>query len=145
MTASTADTPSTRSLVVANLGLLTMICFWGSYFPVMDRVLSGWDPLSATAGRQRGLLFDDPLESEIEIHAAPRGKRAKPRRGRKGQGAAAPVSSPSLNTKEGPQRFTRLFVTWVAVICRCSLCSWSCSEKRSLKGAGKYLSSSRER
>jgi drug/metabolite transporter (DMT)-like permease len=51
VTASTADTPSTRSLVAANLGLLTMICFWGSYFPVMDRVLSGWDPLSATAGR----------------------------------------------------------------------------------------------
>ena len=31
------------------------------------------------------------------------------------------------------------------VICRCSLCSWICSENRSLKGVGKYLSGSRER
>jgi hypothetical protein len=60
-------------------------------------------------------------------------------------GAAAPVSSPSLNTKEGPLRLIRLFVTWVAVICRCSLCSWICSENRSLNGAGKYFSGSRER
>src|SRR3546814_10868049 len=28
-----------------------MICLWGSFFPVMEHVLRGWDPLSATAGR----------------------------------------------------------------------------------------------
>ena len=48
-TAATATSP--RHLVAANLGLLTMICFWGSFFPVMERILEGWDPLSATAGR----------------------------------------------------------------------------------------------
>src|SRR3546814_18201615 len=43
--------PTGRGLVVANLGLLAMICLWGSFFPVMEHVLRGWDPLSATAGR----------------------------------------------------------------------------------------------
>ncbi len=38
-------------LIAANLGLLLMICFWGSFFPVMEQILRGWDPLSATAGR----------------------------------------------------------------------------------------------
>jgi drug/metabolite transporter (DMT)-like permease len=51
VTAPSAAAPSPRSLVTANLGLLTMICFWGSFFPVMEQVLRGWDPLSATAGR----------------------------------------------------------------------------------------------
>lgn len=51
MTESTADTPSAGSFVVANLGLLTMVFLWGSFFPAMERVLLGWDPLSATAGR----------------------------------------------------------------------------------------------
>lgn len=51
MTASTAAAQTPRSLVVANLGLLLMICFWGSFFPVMEQVLRGWDPFSATAGR----------------------------------------------------------------------------------------------
>lgn len=51
MTTTTATTTSPRQLVTANLGLLTMICFWGSFFPVMERVLEAWDPLSATAGR----------------------------------------------------------------------------------------------
>ncbi|GIK96860.1 MAG: membrane protein [Alphaproteobacteria bacterium] len=40
-----------RTLIVANLGLVTMIFFWGSFFPVMEQILKGWDPLSATAGR----------------------------------------------------------------------------------------------
>src|SRR5688500_15677454 len=60
-------------------------------------------------------------------------------------GAAAPVSTPSLSTEEGRLRVVRLFVARVAVICRCSLCSWSCSEKRDREGAAKYLSSSCER
>ncbi|MHB1060064.1 MAG: DMT family transporter [Rhodanobacter sp.] len=51
MSASTVAMPTGRGLVVANLGLLAMICLWGSFFPVMEHVLRGWDPLSATAGR----------------------------------------------------------------------------------------------
>lgn len=51
MSAPAAADPTPRSLVAANLGLLLMICFWGSFFPVMEQVLRGWDPLSATAGR----------------------------------------------------------------------------------------------
>lgn len=50
MTAAPAAIPP-RDLIVANLGLFTMIFFWGSFFPVVERVLKGWDPLSATAGR----------------------------------------------------------------------------------------------
>ena len=51
MTTSSAAPVAPRGLVIANLGLLTMIFFWGSFFPVVERVLQGWDPLSATAGR----------------------------------------------------------------------------------------------
>lgn len=48
-TAATATSP--RQLVAANLGLLAMIFFWGSFFPVVEQILKAWDPLSATAGR----------------------------------------------------------------------------------------------
>jgi drug/metabolite transporter (DMT)-like permease len=51
VTTSTAAPVAPRGLVAANLGLLVMITFGGSFFPVMERVLAGWDPLSATAGR----------------------------------------------------------------------------------------------
>lgn len=52
MTAPAAPRTATPGgLVAANLGLFTMICFWGSFFPVVEQVLRGWDPLSATAGR----------------------------------------------------------------------------------------------
>lgn len=50
-TTTAAAATSPRQLVAANFGLLTMIVFWGSFFPVMERVLEAWDPLSATAGR----------------------------------------------------------------------------------------------
>ena len=48
------------------------------------------------------------------------------------------LPSPSLKTKEGTQRSTRLLVT-VAVIRRCSLCSWICSRKRSSRVWGSTL------
>lgn len=51
MTAPVAAARPPGGLVAANLGLLLMICFWGSFFPVMEQILKGWDPLSATAGR----------------------------------------------------------------------------------------------
>lgn len=50
MTFRTGDA-APRGLVAANLGLLTMVFFWGSFFPVVEQVLRGWDALSATAGR----------------------------------------------------------------------------------------------
>ena len=49
--ATAEATIAPRTLIVANLGLVTMIFFWGSFFPVMEHVLKSWDPLSATAGR----------------------------------------------------------------------------------------------
>lgn len=51
MTTESAAADAPRNLVAANLGLVTMIFFWGSFFPVMEQILKGWDPLSATAGR----------------------------------------------------------------------------------------------
>ena len=36
----------------ANLGMLVTVSAWGSFFPVLERLLQNWDPFSATVGRQ---------------------------------------------------------------------------------------------
>jgi drug/metabolite transporter (DMT)-like permease len=41
-----------RELVLANLGLALMIAFWGSFFPVLERLLASWDVYSITLARQ---------------------------------------------------------------------------------------------
>ena len=49
-----------RELVLANLGLTLMIGFWGAFFPVLERLLAGWDVYSITLARQilgAGVLF----------------------------------------------------------------------------------------
>lgn len=54
MTASVAGERqwSARALVGAHAGLFVMIMFWGSFFPVLERLLLTWDVLSATVARQ---------------------------------------------------------------------------------------------
>jgi drug/metabolite transporter (DMT)-like permease len=39
-------------LVIANLGLLLMIFFWGGFFPLLERLLLTWDVYSVTLTRQ---------------------------------------------------------------------------------------------
>jgi len=41
-----------RDVVLANLGLTLMICFWGAFFPVLERLLLTWDVYSITLARQ---------------------------------------------------------------------------------------------
>jgi drug/metabolite transporter (DMT)-like permease len=41
-----------RELVLANLGLALMIAFWGAFFPLLERLLIGWDVYSITLARQ---------------------------------------------------------------------------------------------
>jgi drug/metabolite transporter (DMT)-like permease len=41
-----------RGLIVANLALLLMIASWGSFFPMLDRLLTHWDVYTATVARQ---------------------------------------------------------------------------------------------
>lgn len=48
---------SLKSAVVANLGLLLMVVTWGSMFPVLERILETWDPLSATVARHTLAVF----------------------------------------------------------------------------------------
>jgi drug/metabolite transporter (DMT)-like permease len=43
---------SLRGLVLANLALLLMITSWGSFFPMLERLLTHWDVYTATVGRQ---------------------------------------------------------------------------------------------
>jgi drug/metabolite transporter (DMT)-like permease len=43
---------STRSLVLANGGLLVMVMLAGAFFPILEQLLRGWDVLSVTAARQ---------------------------------------------------------------------------------------------
>jgi drug/metabolite transporter (DMT)-like permease len=38
--------------LAANLGLVLMVFTWGAFFPVLERLLTRWDPYSATLGRQ---------------------------------------------------------------------------------------------
>src|SRR5690606_12491292 len=49
--ASPGADASHAGLITANFGLVFMVFLWGSFFPVMEHILKGWDPLSATAGR----------------------------------------------------------------------------------------------
>jgi len=60
-----------RELVLANLGLTLMIAFWGAFFPLLERLLVGWDVYSITLARQilgTAVLF---LAVFIERHRAP--------------------------------------------------------------------------
>lgn len=41
-----------RELVLANFGLTLMIFFWGSFFPILERLLLSWDVYSITLARQ---------------------------------------------------------------------------------------------
>ena len=41
-----------RDVVLANLGLTLMICFWGAFFPILERLLLSWDVYSITLARQ---------------------------------------------------------------------------------------------
>jgi drug/metabolite transporter (DMT)-like permease len=41
-----------REMILANLGLLAMIAFWGAFFPVLERLLLTWDAFSITLARQ---------------------------------------------------------------------------------------------
>ena len=43
---------STRSLILANGGLLVMVTIAGAFFPILERMLLSWDVLSVTAARQ---------------------------------------------------------------------------------------------
>lgn len=40
-----------RGLVLANLGLLLMVLLWGTFFPLLERLLETWDVYSITAAR----------------------------------------------------------------------------------------------
>ncbi|MGH6931884.1 MAG: DMT family transporter [Dongiaceae bacterium] len=44
-------TPALKTVILANLGFLAMVTMWGTFFPVVETILKGWDVLSATAGR----------------------------------------------------------------------------------------------
>ncbi len=43
---------SLREMVLANLGLTLMIFFWGAFFPILERLLLGWDVFTITLARQ---------------------------------------------------------------------------------------------
>ncbi len=45
-------TVTLREMVLANLGLLAMVAFWGAFFPVLERLLATWDAFSITLARQ---------------------------------------------------------------------------------------------
>ena len=38
--------------LAANLGLILMVFTWGAFFPILERLLTRWDPYSATVSRQ---------------------------------------------------------------------------------------------
>jgi drug/metabolite transporter (DMT)-like permease len=41
-----------KETMIANAGLVANVIAWGSFFPVLDLLLKGWDVVSATAARQ---------------------------------------------------------------------------------------------
>jgi drug/metabolite transporter (DMT)-like permease len=43
---------SAREILGAHGGLLIMVTMWGSFFPILERLLHSWDVLTVTAGRQ---------------------------------------------------------------------------------------------
>jgi drug/metabolite transporter (DMT)-like permease len=43
---------TTRERILANVGLLVMVLLSGAFFPILERLLTSWDALSVTAGRQ---------------------------------------------------------------------------------------------
>jgi drug/metabolite transporter (DMT)-like permease len=62
-----------RTIVIANVGFLVMVGLWGTFFPILERLLATWDVFSATVARHglAALVLLSALalrERQVPIH-----------------------------------------------------------------------------